>query len=90
MYPVLMGTEASTHQSVLVADTGKALSAACDSIRTDASVVAALIQVSRGSGRWGDIANSVDISVCVPGILVYHWFLSVLFFLFLICGSCIH
>lgn len=47
MHPLLLlaSGEVKIHQSHLVSDLGKALQAACDSIRTDAAIVQALMKV---------------------------------------------
>ena len=45
IYPVLLGGETKMNQTHLLGDIGRALSSACDSIRTDAIVIRTLIQV---------------------------------------------
>ena len=45
IYPVLLGGETKMNQTRLLGDIGRALSSACDSIRTDAVVIQTLIQV---------------------------------------------
>ena len=46
IYPVLFGNEAKMNQTHLLGDSGRALTSACDSIRTDAVIIRAFIQVS--------------------------------------------
>jgi hypothetical protein len=45
VYPVLLGGEVKANQTHLLGDSGRALSSACDSIRTDAVAIRTLIQV---------------------------------------------
>jgi hypothetical protein len=45
VYPVLLGGETKANQTHLLSDSGRALSSACDSIRTDAIAIKTLIQV---------------------------------------------
>jgi dynactin 1 len=45
VYPVLLGGETKMNQTHILGDSGRALSSACDSIRTDAAVIRTLIQV---------------------------------------------
>nr|CAD7194602.1 unnamed protein product [Timema douglasi] len=53
MYPLLLGSETRINQTHLLGDTARALSAACDSIRTDALAVRALIQIGQEGGDMG-------------------------------------
>nr|CAD7256636.1 unnamed protein product [Timema shepardi] len=53
MYPLLLGSETKINQTHLLGDTARALSAACDSIRTDALAVRALIQIGQEGGDMG-------------------------------------
>lgn len=47
MFPVLLGSEAKCNQTNLLVDSGKALSAACDSIFTDATAIKVFTQVGQ-------------------------------------------
>ncbi|PSN47807.1 Dynactin subunit 1 [Blattella germanica] len=53
IYPVLFGNDIKMNQTHLLGDSGRALSSACDSIRTDAIVIRTFIQAGQESGDIG-------------------------------------
>jgi dynactin 1 len=65
IYPVLLGGETKMNKTHLLGDIGRALSSACDSIRTDAVVIRALIQAGQETGNMGllsqYVANATDV-----------------------------
>ncbi|XP_069679025.1 dynactin subunit 1 isoform X4 [Periplaneta americana] len=53
IYPIVLAGETKMNQTHLLGDSGRALSSACDSIRTDANVMRSLIQSGQESGDIG-------------------------------------
>jgi len=59
IYPVLLGGETKMNRTHLLGDIGRALSSACDSIRTDAVVIRTLIQAGQETGDMGLLSQYV-------------------------------